>query len=106
MDNPEKLVTHWTQDEENSEGAINTGKSRETGNIWYARHKTKRILKGQSTLDNPEKLVTHCTQDEEKQNKEGAINTGQSRETGNTLYTRRGKTKQTHNTIYVRYHYA
>jgi formylglycine-generating enzyme required for sulfatase activity len=51
-------------------------------------------MKGKSTLDNPETLVTHWTQDEEKQNKEGAINTGQFRDTGNTLDTRRGKTKQ------------
>ena len=65
MDNPEKLLTHCTQDEEkqNKEGAINTGQARDTGNTLYTRHKTRRILKGQSTLDNPETLVTHCMQD-------------------------------------------
>jgi hypothetical protein len=48
--------------------------------------------------------MVYKTQD--KENTEGAIKNGQSRETGNTLYTIRGKTKQIHNTIYVGYHYA
>jgi len=36
------------------------------------------------------------------ENTEGAIKNGQSRETGNIVYTRRRKTKQTHNTICVK----
>ena len=40
------------------------------------------------TMDNPEKLVTQGTQDDDKQNN------GQSRETGNIGYTRRGQAKQ------------
>jgi hypothetical protein len=39
------------------------------------------------------------------ENIEGAINNGQSRETGNMGYTRRRKIKQTHNTICVGLHY-
>ena len=61
MDNPETLATLTTQDEEKTEGAINNGQSRDTGNI--------------------------ATQDEEKT--EGAINNGQSRDTGNIDHTRR-----------------
>ena len=33
MDNPETLATLATQDEENTEGAINNGQSRDTGNM-------------------------------------------------------------------------
>ena len=40
------------------------------------------------------------------ENTEGAIQNGQSRETGNIGYTRRRKTKQKHNTICVGHHYA
>ena len=40
------------------------------------------------------------------ENTEGAINNGQSRETGNTGYTRRRQTKQKHNAIYVGHHYS
>jgi hypothetical protein len=40
------------------------------------------------------------------ENIEGAIENGQSRETGNIGYTRRRQTKQKHNTICVRYHYT
>jgi hypothetical protein len=43
------------------------------------------LLKGQSTMDNSETLATLATQDEEKT--EGAINNGQSRDTGNIGYT-------------------
>jgi hypothetical protein len=46
---------------ENTEGAIKKGKSRETGNIGYTRHRTnkcQRIPKGQSKKENPEKLAT------------------------------------------------
>ena len=46
---------------ENTEGAINNGQSRETGNIGYTRHRTNkcwRIPKGQSKMDNPEKLAS------------------------------------------------
>ena len=43
------------------------GKSRmdnPTGNIWYTRHRTKTIkTEGQSRMDNPEKLTTLGTQD-------------------------------------------
>jgi hypothetical protein len=143
MDNPETLAIVTTQDEENTEGAINNGQSRDTGNIglqYYLRlvwpmlpvsldcplliapsvfssscvanvssvsglsivdcpwgnqqwtmqrhwqhwpHKTKRILKGQSTMDNPETLSTLTTQDEAKI--EGAINNGQSRDTSSCV---------------------
>ena len=38
MDNPEKLTTLGTQDEV----AIKNGQSRETDNIGYTRHKTKK----------------------------------------------------------------
>ena len=38
------------------------------------------------------------------ENTDGAINNGQSRETGNIGYTRRRKTKQKHNTICVGHH--
>ena len=45
MDNLEKLATQGTQDTrqrlEKTEGAINNGQSRETGNIGYTRHKAK-----------------------------------------------------------------
>jgi hypothetical protein len=58
-DNPEKLATLGTQDEEKQ----NTTQPRETGNIGYTRRrKTKQ-------KHNPEKLATLGTQDEEKQNK-------------------------------------
>ena len=51
MDNPEKLATQSTQDEEKQ--------SREIGNIRV--HKTKK--------NNPEKLATQSTQDEVKKTK-------------------------------------
>jgi hypothetical protein len=45
--NPEKLakhLVHKTQDEDKQNRAANmNGQSRETGNIWYTRHKTKTI---------------------------------------------------------------
>ena len=44
MDNPEKLTTQGTQDE----------------------NKRQRIPKGQSKMDNPEKLAAQGTQDENK----------------------------------------
>jgi len=40
------------------------------------------------------------------ENTEGAINNGQSRETGNIGYTRRRQIKQKHNTICVGHHYT
>ena len=46
MDNPEKLTTLGTQDED-----------KQNKNMW------------QSRIDNPEKLATLGTQDEDKQNK-------------------------------------
>ena len=93
---------------EKTEGAINNRQSRDTVNIGHTRrrenrrgnqqwtiqrhwqhwpHKMKRIPKGQSTMDNPETLATLTTQNEEKT--EGAINNGQSRDTGNIGHTRR-----------------
>ena len=33
MDNPDKLVTYGTQDDDKQ----NNGQSRESGNIWYTR---------------------------------------------------------------------
>ena len=51
MDNPEKLVTQGTQDDDKQ----NNGQSRETGNIGDTS----------KTMDNPEKLVTYGTQGEQ-----------------------------------------
>ena len=43
---------------------MKNGQSRETGNIWYTRHRMKtRKTKGKSRMDNPEKLATFGTQD-------------------------------------------
>ena len=43
---------------------MKNGQSRETGNIWYTRHRTKtNKTEGQSRMDNPEKLTTFGTQD-------------------------------------------
>ena len=43
---------------------MKNGQSRETGNIWYTRHRMKtRKTKGKSRMDNPEKLTTFGTQD-------------------------------------------
>ena len=43
---------------------MKNGQSRETGNTWYTRHRTKTIkTEGQSRMDNPEKLTTLGTQD-------------------------------------------
>jgi hypothetical protein len=39
MDNSETLTTLATQDEENTEGAINNGQSRDTGNIGHPRRR-------------------------------------------------------------------
>ena len=75
MNNPEKLATQGTQDEEKQ--------SRKTGNIGYTRRR-KTIQKNwqhrvhKTKKNNPEKLATQGTQDEEKQ----------SRKTGNIGYTR------------------
>jgi hypothetical protein len=117
---------HKTHDEDKQNwGAMKNGQSRETGNIWYTTHRTKtNKTEGQSRMDNPEKLTTfgtqdtwrrqtklrgneewtiqstwqhlvHKTQDEDKQHW-GAMKNGQSRETGNTWYTRhRTKTIKT-----------
>jgi hypothetical protein len=45
MDNPETLVTFGTQEIgqrlEKTEGSIKNGQSRDTGNIWYTRYRTK-----------------------------------------------------------------
>jgi hypothetical protein len=45
MSNPETLVTYGTQDTgqrvEKTQGQIKNGKSRDTGNIRYTRHRTK-----------------------------------------------------------------
>ena len=74
MENPKKLATLGTQDEEKQEYTIQrslqhwvhktkknkNGQSRETCNIGYTRPRKTRI-------DNPEKLVTLGTQDEDKQ---------------------------------------
>ena len=45
MDNTETLVTFGTQETgqrlEKTEGSIKNGQSRDTGNIWYTRYRTK-----------------------------------------------------------------
>ena len=77
---------------------MKNGQSRETGNIWYTRHRMKtRKTKGKSRMDNPEKLATFGTQDTgRRQSKLRAIKNGQSRETDNIGYTRhRTKTIKT-----------
>jgi hypothetical protein len=154
MDNPEKLATFGTQDrgrrqtklrgneewsiqrnwqhlvhksqDEDKEnwGAIKNGQSRETGNIWYTRQRTKtNKTEGQSRMDNPEKLATfgtqdrgrrqtklrgneewsiqrnwqhlvHKSQDEDKQHWR-AIKNGQSRETDKTFGTQDTGRRQT-----------
>jgi hypothetical protein len=94
MDNPEKLATfgtqdtgrrqtklrgnqewtiqrnwqhlvHKTEDEDKQNWrAIINGQSRETGNIWYIRQRTKtNKTEGQWKMVNPEKLATLGTQD-------------------------------------------
>ena len=88
VENQEKLVTQGTQDEgaiksgqsrvDNPEWTIKSGQSRVSNQEWQSR-----VDKGQSVVDNQEKMVAQCTQDE------GAIKSGQSRETGNVGYTRR-----------------
>ena len=102
MDNPEKLATFGTQDsdeDKQTEGQSLNGQSRETGNIWYTRHRTKtNKTEGQSGMDNPEKLATFGTQDTGRRQTKlrGNLWNGQSRETGNIWYTRhRTKTNKT-----------
>jgi hypothetical protein len=70
-------LVHKTQDEDNPEtratvGTQDTGprQSRDTGNIWYTRHRTKTIQRHWQQLvhktqdeDNPETLTTVGTQD-------------------------------------------
>jgi hypothetical protein len=81
-------LVHKTQDEDNPEtlatfGTQETGRrqSRDTGNIWYTRHRTKKIQihwqhrpqktrdeekekkKGQAQIDNPDTLATPRTKD-------------------------------------------
>ena len=67
MDNPEKLTTFGTQDKGRRQTKLRGNEewqSRETGNIWYTRHRMKtRKTKGKSRMDNPEKLATFGTQD-------------------------------------------
>ena len=45
MDNPETLATLSTQDEDNTEGAINNGQSRDTGNIGHTRRRKAKHKK-------------------------------------------------------------
>ena len=80
MDNPEKLATLDTQDEE---------KQNKNNLEKLATQGTRDDEK--QNKNNTDKLATQDTQDEEKQN------TTQSRETDNIGYTRGRKTK--HNTI-------
>ena len=109
MDNTETLTEVGTQDTEKTEGegTIRNGQPRDTGRIWYTRHrenrrgrdnqewttqrhwqnlvhKTQRKPKGkgQSGMDNPETLAEFGTQDTEKTEGEGTIRNGQHRYTG------------------------
>ena len=46
---------------------MKNGQSRETGNIWYIRHRIKtNNTEGQSRMNNPEKLATFGTQHTER----------------------------------------
>ena len=47
MDNPEKMATQGTQDEE---GATEHGQSRETGIIGYTRRRKKQIKQKQQKI--------------------------------------------------------
>ena len=70
MDNPKTLATLGPQDTEDKP-------------------------KGQSIMDNPETLATLGPQDTERRQTKGAINNGQSGDTGNIRTTRHGtKTNQ------------
>jgi hypothetical protein len=59
MDNPETLATLGTQDTgqrlEKTKGAIKNGKSRDTDNIGYTRHRTK-TNKTKSTTQKTKKM--------------------------------------------------
>jgi hypothetical protein len=92
MDNPKKLATCGTQDEDKQNTTqrnwqhvvhktkTNKTQHRETGNMWYTRrrqtkHNTKKLAtcgtqdEDKQNKNNPEKLATCGTQDEDKQNK-------------------------------------
>jgi len=58
------------------------------------------------TLQNAVARIHYASAKETLENTGGAIKNGQSRETGNIGYTRRGKTKRKHNTICIRHFYA
>ena len=75
MNNPEKLATQGTQDEDNKRQRIPKGQSKmnnpeklATQGTQDEDNKRQRIPKGQSKMNNPEKLATQGTQYKEKLN--------------------------------------
>ena len=102
-------LKYYKQTLENTEGTINNGQSRETGNI-YRVHKTKKNKTKntpQYVLDTTmrKQIQITCIRHEPSykqlevktlEKTECAINNGQSRETGNIVHTRhRTKTNKT-----------
>ena len=71
---------HRTKTNKTEGQSVLNGQSRETGNIWYTRHWTKtNKTEGQSRMDNPECLSSSTFVYWTKTNKT-AIKNGQSRE--------------------------
>jgi hypothetical protein len=83
MDNPETLAEFGTQDTEKTEGegTIRNGQPRDTGRIWYTRHRENRRGKGQLGMDNTDTLA-EFGQDTWKTERQGTIRNGQHRDTG------------------------
>ena len=83
MDNPETLATLGPERRQTKQSIMESG---DTGNITTQMNEDKP--KGQSIMDNPETLATLGPQDTERRQTKGAINNGQSGDTGNIRTTR------------------